>query len=428
MSRPRVQTGLIGRARAPQRERGGTYLLVLSMGTVLTVIGLAIGISGRLAARTTAAERDRAESGVLAASGAELALATINSEEKWRVVRANNTWSAAVPLGDGTIGWKLRDESDDDLADNFAEQVRIEGEAAVGQSRRRYSIVAEPRPTTALPVLACTLHSETSLTVSKPLYSSGGPASTDGLLTNADAITGDVHAGSVLNTGTIAGFVTTPAPNKVVPGSSAFDYYKQQATEILYGNLNGGNIKDCVLSKDSNPYGAKSAIGVYFIRVPTGKAMDIDDSILQATLVVDLQGTGQIKVRDRVFWEPPAQGFPSLVANGSVTGLVTVQPVSGTVTVPIIGINLLGIPVVIGTQASAPSELRGLFHVMGGTPAILENETKLIGCWINDGPVTIKNPTFLIAEPNLLVNPPAGYTRYDTSLTAVPGSFRWTPR
>lgn len=428
MSPDRRQTSTPITRRAASRQRGGTYLLVLSMGTVLTVIGLAIGISGRIAARTTAAERDRTEAGVLAASGAELALATINSEEKWRVVRVNNAWSASVPLGDGTIGWKLRDETDDDLTDSFADPIRIEGEAAVGQSRRRFSIGATPKPTTALPVLAYGLYSQTSVQVGALMSISGGPAGTSGTLTNTSSISGDVHAATVVNTGSIAGFVTTPFGGLTVPDYNVAGPYVAIGTQISYWSLNSGRIDNELLTATRNPFGAANAEGVYFIRVPSGYTLRIRDSIIRAMLIIQLQTGSRLSIEDKVAWSAPAAAKPSMIVFGAATGTVSVDTDPGTISVTVPTLNLLGIQIGSTTIGSASSELNGLFHVTGGAPTSFSGTTRLVGSWICEGAISVLSGTQIVTDPQLVASPPLGYTNYDTSVAAIPGSFRWESR
>lgn len=415
---------------APHLRRGGVYLLVLGMGSLLTVIGFAVAVSSRISIRNAAADNNCLQASVLASSAVDLALATVNSDTNWRVTGGCDAWNTPVALGGGSLSWKQTDQLDNDMTNNPDQPVRLSGEASVGLSARRFSLVGKPGGTQPLAVLSTTLHSELAITVEKDrvLAGSGGPISCDGTLVNAGNITGNVEAAAITNTGSIVGFVTQPARNKRVPGTEVFNRYKALATEIQYFNLNAGDIKDTIIASGLNPYGAKSDSGIYYILVPTGRTMKIDDSIIRATLLIELQGTAKLEFKDKVYWEPPSSAMPSLLVLGGTTSLVTVAFDAGTVSVPALGLNFFGIVVVVGTRATAPSELHGLFHIMGGAPTVLDRDTKLIGSWIGDGSILVKNHTQLVIEPNLAANPPPGYTEVDATVTAVPGSFRWDGR
>lgn len=403
-------------------------MLVLGMGSLLTVIGFAVAVSSRISIRNAAADNNCLQASVLASSAVDLALATVNSDTNWRVTGGCDAWNTPVALGGGSLSWKQTDQLDNDMTNNPDQPVRFTGEATVGLAGRRFSLLGKPGGTKALPVLSSTLHSETSITVSAPLSSSGGAISCDGPLTNSQSITGDVEAASINNTDSIVGFVTQPSPNKTVPGISIATEYAPRATEISYWSIGSGRISSTILSKSANPYGPQNASGIYLIRVPYGRTLEISEAIIQATLLVELNGTARLDVRNKVAWEPPSTGMPSLIAAGGSSASVRIRPETGTVEVPLLGANLLGIVVVVGTRATAPSELHGLFHVMGAATTSFEQSPRINGTWLCDGAVTVSSATQFVANPTIAANPPPGYTEVDATVTAVPGSFRWDGR
>ncbi|MBX3405147.1 MAG: hypothetical protein KF869_00160 [Phycisphaeraceae bacterium] len=415
-------------ARPRARQRGGTYLLVLGMGTMLTVIGLSIGVAGRIAARTTAAERDWAEAGVLAQAGAELALVTINNESKWRAIRPNNNWNPAVTIGNGRVAWKLSDESDNDLSNSRSDPVLVTAEAGVGAAQRRFSVRAVPGVARGLPVLSAGLYSGSTVTISAPLSVSGGPIGTAATLNNSAALSADVNALTVINTGTIAGFVTTPAAAMSTPTTDVLYTYQPDGTQISFASIPSGRIENQILSASNNPYGAQNAAGVYFIRVPASSTLRIRDSIIRATLLVQLQAGAKLVIDKLVAWDPPSAGMPSLITVGDIGSEVTVSPDAGTVTVTAAQLNALGIQIGLLTLASAPSELHGLFHVAGDTTTTFQSSPQIVGTWISDGPVTIGSATKIVVDPQLAANPPAGYSIPNDTMTAIPGSFSWQSR
>ncbi len=410
----------------PQRtRRGSVYLLVLGTATLLTIIGLSIAVTSRLNIRHAAAAGDADESAVLGVSALELAVSSVNNDASWRSARASDVMGPSVSLGQGKVMWKQVDEVDGDIANNPNQPVRLWGKAIVGNSTRQYSIQVTPAGERPLPVLSTTLHSETSISVTAALSSSGGPISCDGTLTNSSSITSNVEAAAVSNTGSIAGFVTQPSPGKSVPGLDVGARYLALSTEISYNSIGGGKIDKTILSASANPYGAQNPLGIYYIRVPSGKKLEIREAIVQATLLVELVGTAQLEMQDLFAWEPPAARMPSLIAYGGSSASVLVKPKSGTVDVPLLGANILGIVVKVGSRGKAPSEMHGLFHVMGNVPVAFEDSPRIVGTFIADGPITVKSSTQLVSRPSLVSDPPVGYTVVDPTVTAVPGSFRW---
>ncbi len=420
--------GVSGQQRSSSRHRGGTYLLVLAMGTLLTVIGLSIGVAGRIATRTTSAERDWSEAGVLAQSGAELALATISAESKWRELRPCDDWNPVVTIGNGHVKWKLKDPGDNDLSNNPSDPVLVSGEATVGAAARRFSVLASPGVARALPVLSTGLYGGGAVTVSSALTVSGGPVHAAGTLSNSSTIWADVNAQSIVNTGTIGGFVVTPSDALSTPGSEVLLDYQAESTQILYSLIPLGRIDNKILSASSNPYGTASATGVYFIRVPSSSTLRIRDSIVRATLLVQLQAGARLILEGNVAWNPPSSGMPSLIAAGLPGTEVVAGTGSGTVTVTAAQLNALGIQIGVLTLGSAPSELNGLFHVAGGTSTTFQSTPQIVGTWISDGAVTVGGTTKIVVDPQLATNPPRRYAVPNDTVTAVPGTFAWDER
>lgn len=413
----------------PRHRRGGVYLLVLGMGVMLTVIGLAVATTGRVHARNAATDRNCAEASILASSALDLAAARINGDKNWRNNFGCDAWNPPVPMGNGSLIWKQTDEIDNDVENDPDEPVRLSGEATVAAAARRFSMEARPGGTLPLPVLACTMHGGGGISVMYPVVSSGGAISCNGSLGNSSTITSNVEAGSVVNTGTIAGFVTTPSPAKSVPTVSLFWEYRSQATDISFAGISGGTIDARLLSAAVNPWGPENAAGIYFIRVPAGQSLRIRDSVIQATLVVELGANAEIEVDGLVAWSPPAMRMPSLLAMGPSTATADIEPESGTVNVSAIQANLLGMGINVGVIAAAPSELRGLFHIVGGARTTFEDSPRLIGTWICDGSILVISGSLqMVADPDLVANPPNGYTLMDPTITVVPGSFRWDER
>ena len=93
-------------------RRGVAYLLAISVGTVLAVIGFAVITSARIAGRATSRANHAAEARVLAMSAAEKALSLLDLTPAWRTSMLNGVESTPVSLGGGTVSYMLVDEGD----------------------------------------------------------------------------------------------------------------------------------------------------------------------------------------------------------------------------------------------------------------------------------------------------------------------------
>ena len=98
------------------RRRGSSYVMILSVSTVLTVIGLSAATVGRVNTRSTEQANHYGDAQAQAFSGAEHALAEINATTDWR----NELQGANVQrtLEGGSFTWQVIDEADNDLTDD----------------------------------------------------------------------------------------------------------------------------------------------------------------------------------------------------------------------------------------------------------------------------------------------------------------------
>ncbi|MFB3892487.1 MAG: hypothetical protein ACE15C_10750 [Phycisphaerae bacterium] len=123
-------------------RRGSVYLLVLGTAVILTVIGLAAVAISRVSIRSAAGAEDWAEAQTLAFSGAEHAMAMINSTTNWRAALSGQTVSKA--LGRGTFTWQLVDDSGGALSGDPARPFAICSTGAVGAAS--YAVRAHMTP------------------------------------------------------------------------------------------------------------------------------------------------------------------------------------------------------------------------------------------------------------------------------------------
>lgn len=73
-----------------RRRRGSTYVMVLGVAVILTVIGLSSLTVARINTRAAVQANDWGEAQALAFSGAEYALAKISSTAGWRGLRGQS--------------------------------------------------------------------------------------------------------------------------------------------------------------------------------------------------------------------------------------------------------------------------------------------------------------------------------------------------
>jgi hypothetical protein len=424
------------RRRRARRRNGAAYLLVLSAGMLLSVIGIGIVTASRAATRAAGQEADLTEAALLAEAGVEWGMAAVAANAAgWRTAYTHNVEVPAKTVGRGTVTFKLVDALDGSLSNNAADAVRLYGIGRVGSATRVYRVQLSGTGAT-LDVLKAPAHAGGGLTVNGNVTVTGGPLSANGLLKVATGkvVTGDVQGTSLQMDGTVSGTQTTLAAALPMPQAAAFDTYKAAATVIPYPA--GGSIAKKVLSPGTNTVSAAAGLnanGVYYIAVPAGQTLSITSSRLVATLVVEL-GTGASVVTSAAFaWDPPRADYPALVIKGT-TGTVTLGGINGTLSEATSAANYnpagTPSPYVGGSTDSLnddtyPAELHGLVHVVGSavTTAIGANLT-LKGSVLADGAMTVAAGARLTADPTLAASPPAGYTAV-TSMVPDAASWRW---
>jgi hypothetical protein len=433
--RDQTNLTLIARRVSHRRRRGAAYLLVLSAGIVLTVIGFGIMSASRSASRNASQTADIDEASVLAESAVECALALINNVTTWRTSFTSGVESVSVAVGRGTISVKLVDETDGNLSNNTADAVRLYGIGRVGSATRIFSVqlVNNGPP---LDVLSSAAHSAGNFTVNDNLTVIGGPVSTNGTLSvlSGKTVTGDAKA--AVFGGTITGTKTTLTTDMTMPATTAFDTYKALATTMAFTSITGGLVNKKVLGSGANTWygGAPTAAnGVYYIKVPSTGTLTIMNSRTLATLVVELDPGGKLLMSGAFAWDPPRTDYPTLIVKGSGTG--STVTLGGSVSAlneatNLTNFNPSGLPDSGGatdsdTLDTYASEFHGLLHVIGSTvPTTLQGNFVMKGTVITEGTLTTGTGVKLTLDPALASNPPQGYSG-STTMQPVAGSWRW---
>ena len=107
-------------------------MLVLGLGTILTIIGLGSLAVTRAGTRATNDSADWSEAKVLAFAAVDHAITQINRNSSWRTAYSNVT--VQQPLGRGTFSWHATDDSDGNLADDPSEPFTIWATGTVRQA------------------------------------------------------------------------------------------------------------------------------------------------------------------------------------------------------------------------------------------------------------------------------------------------------
>lgn len=446
MLRPRPYQS--ARALAHRRvRRGGVYVVVLGIATLLTVAGMGVMLSTR--AELTAATRDEEwkEAGDLAFSATELAISTINSRGTasptgWRSLYTSGQVAFTGTLGRGTIRWVLVDEDDGDLANDYSQRIRLYGIGKVGSTTRTYSVLLKPSGT-GLPILGKTVHSGDDLAIGGTVATVSGAVSANDAVVIGGTLLGSAEGATLANFGTITGgsFATTAA--KQMPGGWVFDEYSARATALPGTALGSGEeFSPKLLSAAYNPYGATNVEGIYQLDLPDRATIRIRPGRYRCTLLVNgYSGRTDQKliVEDEVLWEPHRSVLPILIVKGvsEVRLGGSTHPVNESATAsPTINMNLNppgssgeGTPYAGATNSTSidvyPSELNGLVYVMGtGTNVYLEKQLVVNGTVIADGDIITADTTGFILNSTLVTNPPVGFAKGD-QVTPAAGSWRW---
>lgn len=419
------------RRTAPTR-RGSIYVLALGASTLVVIAGLSVIAITRAQGRSADAERDSSEASLAARSGVEIAAASVNTITAWRTSMRNNAPIGPLTIGRAQVTLFLTDESDADLANDPSQPVRTTAVARVGTSTRALSARLIPVGNLGLDCLRASVVAGGTLSVTGSTSISAGLLMCGTTLSNAAQLTADIEAKSVTSTGFINGRVTTDVQAQTLPTDSVWDTYAARATVISYTN-SSETIDRKLLSPASNPFGIANPAGIYRIDVPANKTLVLSRSRLQATLLVKLGAKATIALNEEVNWEPPSATQPILIIAGNMNSGVTLNLSAAALSESGHSINLnppgspyAGLSNTTSTD-TYPSQLRGLIHVVGSSTSVsLQGSTRLTGCLIAAGDVSVSGTPTMATLPALLTTPPVGYTKATGIIMQIePGSYQW---
>lgn len=409
-------------------RRGSGYVLILGAAALVSVIGLTSLTVSRVQWQAELAGMAAGRARLFARSGIEAAVAYTMVDANWRANYATLASYMPMSLANGSCSVQVSELDGTTLIYNADTPVLLTGTGIVGSpgnpdALTRWSVQAHHAP---LDILKTALYSASGVNArGADLDLEDGPIATAGTLTNTGSIRGDVQAGSVSNWGWISGSVESNVPAKQMPIPAVWDYYNTLPTRVVLPTYAVGSAVEWVLlGPTSNPWDSskQSTDGLYYI-YPSGD-LRIRDCRIIGTLLVELPPGRKLIIEHGVLWSPARPDFPSLI----VKGICEMRVESYVYELGRVNLNPSGAAFEgewdYDRWDSFSSCLKGLFHVMGSSSTLfIDTQTRVQGCIIADGYVTIEDSVDLIANPNLYLNPPARYRM--GSLELDPGT--WQP-
>lgn len=124
-------------------RRGTIYVMALSCGLLITVIGMSAVLSIQVRERGVQDGWQHASARSLAQSGIELGRQLIASNPDWRSVSVEGDWYADQPLGGGVFTLNVMDPVDADIATGVCDPLRLRGTGVHGEARYILEVMLE---------------------------------------------------------------------------------------------------------------------------------------------------------------------------------------------------------------------------------------------------------------------------------------------
>ena len=396
-------------ARFPRSWRrprqGSTYLLVLGVASVLTVIGLGALAVSRVNNRAASQSQDWIEAQLLAFSAVEQAMATINNTSNWRT--AYNGQTVQKSLGRGSFTWRLADDEDGSLTDQTTDPFTVYAVGTVGRAtystRTHVSVVVTPLP--GLKTALCAGGNVTCIGAATTMGS--GCLSANQTLTCIGWVAGDVQADRVRQVlfGGVTGTVTQGIDPLPMPDSGVFAMYQNLATPVT---VSGTSLNNVTFSSTSNPLGSTNPDGVYYINTK-GRNLTLTNCNVTGTLVVNC-APGTLTLGSGVNIANYRADYPALVVNGDAAMTFSTRPRPW-------GNNLRGGPLNANRRYWGwynfwnryfdTGQVVGLVHVKGDMAML--GTAGVEGCVICEGDVLSFGICRFDNDSSAWQNPPKGY-------------------
>lgn len=408
-------------------RQGAVYVAVLMASLIVASLAMS---SALVAYRLTRVERDEGNlrrAQLLADSGLEWAVASINQNPNWRTTLANNVDTAPTAIDSGTVTYRVIDP-DGNLSDRSLDTCDLLVTARVDGAAHAWRCGLEPAGT-AVNCLNYSVASTDNIALnffgvwsSDQTYASSGNISTAAIFSN---LTANCNAAGSIS-GSIVGTQSSLPVALEMPDVVAMEYYVRAGSKLSVATLplvNGDRVLSAaLLSSTANTVtGQVNSKGIYIIDGGGGGLL-LRNSRLQATLVV--QNASRLTIDSAVFWEAPQGQLPCLLADCPVTLDIQRNALQESA----IGINLNPASTPYrgrsdsNTTSRYPSQLRGLFFTTRAVTVDISAETELIGCLLCKG---LSGSGKLLSHYRSVFasNPPPGFRKGPT-MTVSPGTVR----
>lgn len=125
------------------RRRGMTYILILGVAMMVTIIGLSALTVARVQRRTSARANESGAARFYARSAIELGFLSIRDDPAWRTSLGSGWWLLDQPIGDGTMSLDVNIVDDGDEKSNNDVAVLI-GIGVCGEARHKMQVTVVP--------------------------------------------------------------------------------------------------------------------------------------------------------------------------------------------------------------------------------------------------------------------------------------------
>lgn len=401
--------------RRTAKRSGAVFIVVLMASLLVASMTLTAAMT---AYRTTRLGRDESQLRavqLLADSGLDWALSSINQDADWRTTLSNNTDVAPVSFGPGTLRYRVID-SDGVLDDQPLDSCELLVTAQVGEAVHAWRCGLEPTGD-AVNALAYSVASQSDVHAGWfTTWSTDQSVAVQGDISTKSSysyLTGNCYASGTM-TGSITGQQNILSVQLEMPDAGALEYYVRYGTRISAAGFPLANgervIAGALLTNASNTLnGQINSKGIYIID-GGGAALNLKDSRLQATVVV--RNAASLKLSGAVLWEASQGNFPCLLADCPITLDVQREPLKESIA----GRNLNPTSSPYrgqsdgNTKGSFPSHLRGLFFTTRGVTVAFTAETELVGCLLCNG-IIGNGRLFVHYRSVFRDSPPPGFRR-----------------
>jgi hypothetical protein len=398
-------------------RKGSIYFLTLS--SAVLMMTMVLGLSVLIIKQRRVARVDSAveEATICAELGIRHALYFTKEAPNWRTLLSSGSWMDNVPNGPATYSLTGIDSVDGDLQNSIDDPVEFTCTATVGGVQRALQVQTEQPPLGLLNYAVATVDLINILDDLAGNIVINGDVASNGDIAVASTthlINGNAEAGGTI--GSPANITGTNAPGsapKTFPdGQAIIQYYTAQATTIPFQS----EIRDCLLSPTSNPYGATNPNGVYRIDCADQKIVFKDCRVVGTIILVRTAVDSTIE--SAVNWQPARADYPVLITD---RGRITIQPDKVLAEADrSVDYSLPGEPGAGNQTDVYPNLIKGVIY--GDRAVFLGKNCAITGTVISRLRVRLFDNATVTTDPLAYANPPQQFK--ESYLVTVQGSWQ----